>query len=505
MPPWRNRLAARRNRLSCPGHPQSVLPPKRRSGSCCFRTIFAAHRRRSGIHDQSGHRPSAAEPTSDDERAWHAPPRMAGCSRRSPKAGPQSAEAAHSASNFGRTSRFTTAPRSTPKQSRRSFRTLSRRFMGPIVSDLEEIRATGTDTVEIDIPTHRHRFFWRRSKARSNGRALLRSGTGPYIGAPGSMTAFEANASYYLGKPAIEHIDVTTYPDRARRMGRAAARSDRHAVGGRSRRARFDDEFQLASRSSRTRAGISSSLPSIQSARAVASKEVRRALNTAIDRDALGEERAERPWRRFVRAWSGRSTGRCRTTDRNCRSIRKPRGPRRRTAARRRPNDRIHFTCLIPPDAAQRKGRARGETPVGGRRSRHGASRRFRRNSSSNGSARAITRRRSFEFISGPTLFRPYLVWHSGAPFNWGHFGGPNIDKALDAVRFSGSDTDYRTAVASLNQIFADDPPAVFLAWQERARAVSRRFSVPSEPGRDILGTLRLWKPAADTRQASRN
>ena len=109
------------------------------------------------------------------------------------------------------------------------------------------------------------------------------------------------------------------------------------------------------------------------------------------------------------------------------------------------------------------------------------------------------------EFISGPTLFRPYLVWHSGAPFNWGHFGGPNIDKALDAVRFSGSDADYRAAVASLNQIFAEDPPAVFLAWQERARAVSRRFSVPSEPGRDILGTLRLWKPAADTRQASRN
>ena len=110
-----------------------------------------------------------------------------------------------------------------------------------------------------------------------------------------------------------------------------------------------------------------------------------------------------------------------------------------------------------------------------------------------------------FPFISGPTLFRPYLVWHSGTTFNWGHFGGPNIDKALDAVRFSGSDTDYRAAVASLNQIFAEDPPAVFLAWQKNARAVSRRFSVPSEPGRDILGTLRLWKPAADTRQASRN
>jgi ABC-type transport system substrate-binding protein len=109
------------------------------------------------------------------------------------------------------------------------------------------------------------------------------------------------------------------------------------------------------------------------------------------------------------------------------------------------------------------------------------------------------------EFISGPTLFRPYLVWHTNAPINWGHFGGPTIDKALDAVRFSGTDAEYRAAVANLNQILLEDPPGVFLAWQERARAVSRRFSVPSEPGRDILGTLRLWKPAADTRQASRN
>ena len=48
-----------------------------------------------------------------------------------------------------------------------------------------------------------------------------------------------------------------------------------------------------------------------------------------------------------------------------------------------------------------------------------------------------------------------------------------------------------------------DDPPAIFLAWSERARAVSKRFDVPPpKPGRDILGTLRLWKPAGDAAQA---
>ena len=118
----------------------------------------------------------------------------------------------------------------------------------------------------------------------------------------------------------------------------------------------------------------------------------------------------------------------------------------------------------------------------------------------------AITRPCSWTFISGPTLFRPYLVWHSGAPFNWGQFGGPDIDEALDASATLDPTTEYRDGGSqSCSRPSSDDPPAMFLAWQERARAVSKRFSVPSEPGRDILGTLRLWKPAADTRQASRN
>jgi hypothetical protein len=52
-----------------------------------------------------------------------------------------------------------------------------------------------------------------------------------------------------------------------------------------------------------------------------------------------------------------------------------------------------------------------------------------------------------------------------------------------------------------------EDPPALFLAWSVRARAVSRRFIVPAaEPGRDVLSTLRLWKPSSTGhQQASRN
>ena len=49
----------------------------------------------------------------------------------------------------------------------------------------------------------------------------------------------------------------------------------------------------------------------------------------------------------------------------------------------------------------------------------------------------------------------------------------------------------YRAGVAAFQRAIVDDPPAIFLAWSERARAVSTRFDVPVEPGRDILSTLR--------------
>jgi ABC-type transport system substrate-binding protein len=110
------------------------------------------------------------------------------------------------------------------------------------------------------------------------------------------------------------------------------------------------------------------------------------------------------------------------------------------------------------------------------------------------------------ESNSGPTLLRPYEFWHSGGSFNPGGLGNPTIDGALDHLRQASSDDDYRRAVSGILRAFSDDPPAIFLAWSERARAVSKRFIVPAaEPGRDILSTLRLWKPSTDVRQASRN
>lgn len=373
-------------------------------------------------------------------------------------------------------------------------------FMGPFFSDVEQIRATGADTVEITF-RRPSPFLLETLESPIQRPGTPPIGTGPYIGAPGSMTAFGANSGYYLGKPAIEHIDVTTYPTV-------------RAAWAEMLRDRIDMLWEVGPDAVDSMTGSSAvaTFPYTRryqfvlafnpSAAVLRSKDVRTGLNAAIDRDRLvknalnghGVASVGMIWPQHWALQNNRP---------------KPAfDPKVATEAlnraRTKPSERIRLTCLISPDALTER------VALEVKRQLEGAG--------VDMSVEELTQEQVLErlgkqdyevtlieFISGPTLFRPYLVWHSGAPINWGHFGGPKIDKALDAVRFSGSDADYRNAVASLNQIFSEDPPAVFLAWQERARAVSKRFSVPSEPGRDILGTLRLWKPAADTRQASRN
>jgi peptide/nickel transport system substrate-binding protein len=108
------------------------------------------------------------------------------------------------------------------------------------------------------------------------------------------------------------------------------------------------------------------------------------------------------------------------------------------------------------------------------------------------------------EFISGPSLFRVYRMWHSKGLFN-GHIGNDHLDDALDRVRFSASDAEYQAAVRDFQEAVLQDPPAVFLAWSERARAVNRRFKVHVEPGRDVLTTLRLWRPTSELAYVDRN
>jgi peptide/nickel transport system substrate-binding protein len=109
------------------------------------------------------------------------------------------------------------------------------------------------------------------------------------------------------------------------------------------------------------------------------------------------------------------------------------------------------------------------------------------------------------DVISGPSMYRLYMWWHSDGLLNFMKFSSPGVDSALDSIRHAPDETAYKAGVAAFQRAMLADPPAIFLAWGERARAVSNRFVVPSTPGRDILRTMYEWRPRGEVRLAGRN
>ena len=67
-------------------------------------------------------------------------------------------------------------------------------------------------------------------------------------------------------------------------------------------------------------------------------------------------------------------------------------------------------------------------------------------------------------------------------------------DQVLDRLRSTANDGEVRTAVSDLQQIFHDDPPAIFIAWPKVTRAVSVKFQVSDEGGPDVLSSLWRWR-----------
>jgi len=100
------------------------------------------------------------------------------------------------------------------------------------------------------------------------------------------------------------------------------------------------------------------------------------------------------------------------------------------------------------------------------------------------------------EFIGSRGLNWLYILWHSPQPGARSQLptGYDAADAALDRFRSATDETDIRASVEQMQRVFRDDPPALFLAWQERSRALSRAFEAPDEGNVDILGTIRQWR-----------
>lgn len=366
-----------------------------------------------------------------------------------------------------------------------------RAYMGSLFSDVDHVRAVGNNAVEI---VFRQSSPFLTEALESAIQKPGGVGTGPFVAAAKGATVMEANRDYYLGAPIVQRLQVQSFPT----VRTAWAEMLRGGI---------DMLYEVGS----------DALPSMQNSSTISvftftrryqyviilnpevpalrSAEVRRALNMAVDRDALvrnalngyGVASSGPVWPRY---WAVRPNLPKFQFD-----------PARSTKVLDR---KLKFSCLVSPDApferialeVKRQLDAVGvemtpeELPVN-ELTQRGEKRQY---------DAMLT-----EVISGPTLLRPYLIWHSKMPLNWGQFGNPSVDTALDRVRHATGDDDLRSAINGLQQTFMDDPPAVFLAWSVRARAVSRQFAVQVEEGRDIMGTLRLWKPAAGPQQASRN
>ena len=110
------------------------------------------------------------------------------------------------------------------------------------------------------------------------------------------------------------------------------------------------------------------------------------------------------------------------------------------------------------------------------------------------------------ELVSGPVLSRAYIFWRSTAGFKGLNFFGyrnRDADRWFDALRYAATETEYRAAASQLQRTLLEDPPALFLAWSERSRAISRRFEFPAEPGTDPLPQLWRWVPRSGSPAAT--
>lgn len=113
------------------------------------------------------------------------------------------------------------------------------------------------------------------------------------------------------------------------------------------------------------------------------------------------------------------------------------------------------------------------------------------------------------DMISGPSVGRSYIFWRSAhrLPKGLNVFGYENVEaeRLFDIMRTSTNEIAIQSAFARLQQVFLDDPPALFLSWNERSRAVGRDFQIVQDPQRDPADpvySIWRWTPAQGPRLA---
>jgi peptide/nickel transport system substrate-binding protein len=113
------------------------------------------------------------------------------------------------------------------------------------------------------------------------------------------------------------------------------------------------------------------------------------------------------------------------------------------------------------------------------------------------------------DMISGPTVARSYFLWRSvhrlpRAVYVFG-YENPETERLFDVLRTSTNDIATGSAFSRLQEVLLDDPPGLFLAWNQRSRAVRRDFEIVQDPARDPADpvyTIWRWRPVPGPRLA---
>jgi hypothetical protein len=98
------------------------------------------------------------------------------------------------------------------------------------------------------------------------------------------------------------------------------------------------------------------------------------------------------------------------------------------------------------------------------------------------------------------------VFWGSTANFqglNMFGYENAETERLFQVLHTSTNEATVRSATYRLQRALIDDPPALFLVWNERSRAVNSRFQVVEEPGRDPLHTIWQWTENTDRRPVS--
>ena len=100
------------------------------------------------------------------------------------------------------------------------------------------------------------------------------------------------------------------------------------------------------------------------------------------------------------------------------------------------------------------------------------------------------------DMVGGPSFGRAYSLWGSARNvrgFNFFGYENAEAERFFGILRTSSNEAAIRSATSNLQRVFLADPPALFLAWNERSRAVRREFQVVREPDGDPVSTIWRW------------